>query len=166
LVAVGLAGCGKTSQPRQALPSIYIIESGQTGWVKVIYNRPEEKELPVENGFAVARIGPDLKLFTRSRMNPSWEGSKFYRRMPYGKQVQLSSEDNSSRCIWAQEKTTDVDGEREIFFVGDQQELSRDFKGALGSGSGLSEPTRNAETSVEPEDHPDPNKILTALPKK
>jgi hypothetical protein len=165
LVLVGLSSCGRVGQPRQALPVVYVIESGKTGWVKVIYNRSDEKELPVENGFVVARVGQDLKLFTRSRMNPSWDGSMFYYRMPDGKRVPLSREDNASRRIWAQEKTTDADGEREVFFVGDQRELSRDF-GATGSlGSGLSGPGQNAQTSTEPDDQIDPNKILTALPK-
>ena len=71
-----LTGCGSATQ--KPVPTIYIIDSGRTGWVKVLYNVHDEKELPVQNGFAVAHLGQDLKLFTRSRMNPSWDGAQFY----------------------------------------------------------------------------------------
>lgn len=104
---------------------MYIIDNGQTGWVKVIYNRSDEKELPMQNGFAVARIGPDLKLFTRSRMNPSWEGAQFYYQTADGQRIRLWPDDNAARRIWAEEKTTGANGEAETFFVGDEGQFSK-----------------------------------------
>ena len=164
MVAVSLAGCGK-SNPK-ALPTIYIIESGKTGWVKITYNRADESELPVENGFVVARIGRDLKLFTRTRMNPTWDGSKFYYRKTNGTLVQLSTADDNSRRIWAQEKIERDDGEREDFFVGDPQQLSRNFKGTKGADIGLSDAATNPAPSSPVEEPNDPTKVLTELPNK
>jgi hypothetical protein len=164
----GLSGCGTNhdSPPRKTVPTMYIIDSGQTGWVKVVYNVPDEKELPVQNGFAVAHIGQDLKLFTRSRMNPSWDESQFYYQTPDGKRVRLSSADSPSRLIWAQDKTTDAEGEREAFFVGNQGQLSQDLKTPQSIGGGLVHAPAESEEPKDPEQPPDASKVLTELPKQ
>jgi hypothetical protein len=162
-VVVGLTGCSaQPPKPQKTVPTIYIIDSGRTGWVKVIYNRPDEKELPVENGFAVAHLGQDLKLFTRSRMNQSWDGSQFYYQTADGKRVRLSSADNAERLIWAQDKTSDDKGEREDFYVGSQEELSRDLKTPSLAGDGLLQPPAAAPGTAEQRDARD---AVTQMPK-
>ncbi len=164
LTVVGLTGCGasNTGRPDKARPTVYIIDSGRTGWVKVVYNRPDEKELPVEKGFAVAHVGQDLKLFTRSHMNSSWDGAGFYYQDPDGKRVQLSTVDGDSRRIWALEKSTDAKGERETFFVGNQDQMSANLKGTIAIGGGL---VQDSAESVKPEQPADSGKVLTELPK-
>ena len=165
-VLFGLAGCG--TQRQKPLPTLYIVDSGRVGWVKIVYNRPDEKELPVANGFAVARIGADLKLFTHSRMNPSWDGSHFYYQAPAGKRVELSYADNPSRRIWAQEKTTDDAGERESFFVGNQEQFSQGLRtpGRVGAGLLVSPATPEPEHPKELDVPPNATKVLTELPKQ
>ena len=121
------------------------------GWVKIVYHRPDEKELPVENGFAIAHIGQDLKLFTRSRMNQSWDGCQFYYQTAEGKRVRLSSADNAERRIWALDKTSDDKGEREAFFVGSQEELSRALTTPSTVGDGLLQPPADAGKLGTPE---------------
>jgi hypothetical protein len=158
-VVVGLTACA--TKPQQALPTMYIIESGKTGWVKIVYNRPDEAGLPVQSGFAVAHIGQDLKVLTRSRMNPSWDGSQFYYQDADGKRTRLSSEDGDSRLIWAQDKTTDADGEREMFFVGNQEQLSRNLHSGW-TGGFLDHPNQKSEKEGPPSDA---SKILTDLSK-
>ncbi len=140
---------------------MYIIDSGRTGWVKIVYDRPEEKELPVQNGFAIAHLGADLKLFTRNRMNPSWDRSEFYYQGPDEKRVRLSSTDGDGRRVWAQEKTSDAEGERDGFFVGNQEEFSASLKTPKSIGGGLWQPSKAAEPATSA----DPAKILTELPK-
>jgi hypothetical protein len=164
LVLGGLAGCGSKSlsQPQTGVPTMYVIDSGMSGWVKIVYRLPDEKELPVLEGFAVARIPPDQKLFTRSRMNPSWEGAKFFYQTPDGKRVELPSADNDSRRIWGQDKTTDAAGERETFFVGDQQQFSQSFKAQKSFGGGLWQPGADSDQAKPA----DPNKTEPDLPKK
>jgi hypothetical protein len=156
-----LTGCGSATQ--KPVPTIYIIDSGRTGWVKVLYNVHDEKELPVQNGFAVAHLGQDLKLFTRSRMNPSWDGAQFYYQTPDGKRVRLSPADEPSRRIWAQDKTTDAQGEREAFFVGSPEELSATLTSGE-TGGGLVKPTKDPEQPVTP-GQPDGRDLLNTLPK-
>jgi hypothetical protein len=157
-----LTGCG--SATRKPAPTVYIIDSGRTGWVKVLYNVHDEKELPVQNGFALAQLGQDLKLFTRSRMSPSWDGAQFYYQTPDGKRVRLSPADDPSRRIWAQDKTTDSEGERESFFVGSQEELSASLSTSRQIGSGLVKPTKDPEQPVTP-GQPDGRDLLNALHK-
>ena len=165
LAVVSLTGCGSRSSQRQkAAPTIYILESGKTGWVKIVYNRADEAELPAQNGFVVARIGQDLKLFTRSRMNPSWDGSQFYYQAPGGKRVRLSSADNGSRLIWAQEKITDADGGHETFFVGKEQQLSGNLHSAWNGG--FLAPPKDSGKTGKPEKPPDMGKVLTELPRQ
>ena len=102
----------------------YIIDSGASGWVKITYNRPDAPELPVEEGFAVVRLPQDLRISTRNRMNPSWEGSEFYYQSPDGKRVHLTSTEDPQRRLWALEKTSDTDGDREVFFVGKEEQFT------------------------------------------
>jgi hypothetical protein len=108
--------------------SRYIIDGRTTGWVKVIYNRPDAPPLPVENGYAVVRISQNPLVVTGSPMNPSWEKSEFYYRLPDGKMVMLSSADDKNRLLWGMEKTSDQDGDREVFFVGGEEHFTRAVK--------------------------------------
>jgi hypothetical protein len=157
-----LCGCGSKApvQSGEMHPVIYIIDSGQTGWVKIYYNRPSEKELPVESGSMIAHVGQDLKLFTRSRMHPSWEQSRFYYQTPDGKLVQLSAEDNASRRIWGEEKNAGQDREWETFFVGEQEQFSKQFQSKPVEGLMAPSPEM-----PQPDTPPaDPGKVLTELP--
>jgi hypothetical protein len=164
-VLFGLTGCGSPSEkPQKSVPTIYIIDSGRTGWVKIVYNRQDEKELPVENGFAVAHVGQDLKLFTRSRMNQSWDGAQFYYQAPDGKRVRLSSADNGSRLIWGMDKTSGDGGEREAFFVGSQDEMSEHLKSQQMLGGGLVTPPTDPEKSGTAAQR-DARDVVNELPK-
>src|SRR5664279_4274576 len=122
---IGLAGlamiaCGHP-QPK---PARYILASGASGWVKITYNRPDAPELPVEDGFAIIRIPANLKIATRSPRNPSWDGSEFYYQGPDGKRVRLSSKDDAQRRLWGLEKSSNTDGDYDIFFVGKQEQFT------------------------------------------
>jgi len=107
------------------------------GWVKIAYNRSDGKELAVENGHAVILIPDNLKVTTRNRMNKSWEGSEFYYKGADGKLVRLSSKDGDQRMLWGLEKTSDSDGDREVFFVGPQKDFTKVFNAEGDMGSGL-----------------------------
>lgn len=128
--------------------------------MKVVYSISDEKELPVQNGFAVARIGPDQKLFTRSRMNPSWDESQFYYETSDGKRVRLEAKDGPSRNVWGQEKTDDTSGQREFFFVGTQDQMSGTLRTPQTAGDGLLAPPKDAVKSASPE-----HDLINALPK-
>jgi hypothetical protein len=162
ILLVGLTSCNSQPQ-KKALPTIYLIDSGTTGWVKILYNRPDEKDLPVENGFAVAHLGPDLKLFTRSRMNQAWDGAQFYYQTADGKRVRLSSADSPDRRIWAQDKTNDDTSERETFFVGSQEELSAHLNFQQDIGGGLVAPPKDPRAPT-PEQR-DARDVINTLPK-
>lgn len=141
---------------------MYVIDDGRTGWVKVYYNRPDEKELPAQNGFAIARVGPDMKLFTRSRMNPSWEASHFFYQTSDGKRVELFSKDGASRRIWGEEKNSGTDTEQETFFVGDQTQFSKRLNSQFADG--IVGEVQTGTEAAQPAS--DPGKDLTDLEAK
>jgi hypothetical protein len=157
LAALGLTACGHS----QSKSTRYVIDSGASGWVKITYDRKDAPELPVEDGFIVVRISPDMKVVTRSHMNPAWDGSEFYYQSPDGKRVRLSSKDDNKRRLWALEKTSDSDGDREVFFVGKPEQFTQ-------ASSFTRETDIVPATPPEPEKEPttfDPTKIETSLPK-
>ena len=162
LLVLGLTACGH-SEPKK--PIRYIIDSGTSGWVKVTYNQPESPELPVEGGFSVVRISyKDMNIATRNRMNPSFDDSEFYYQSPDGKRVRLSSADNDQRLLWALEKTSDNDVEREAFFVGKQEQFNRISKSGAEMGTGLLE-NKSPDPRKGIDGVADPGKVDTALPK-
>lgn len=167
LIACTVAGCGcKHSQPEKPLPTIYIIEGGRTGWVKIYYNRHEERPLPVENGFAIARVGPDMKLYTRSAMNPAWDGSQFYSQNSDGKRARLVSTEGDSCVIWGQDKTSDDTGDHEDFFVGTEQDFAMNLKLPKNSGTGFPETPVDTREPGFSSQSPAMNRVLTDLPKQ
>jgi hypothetical protein len=157
LTMIALTSCSRVQPPK---PTRYILDSGATGWVKITYDRSDAPELPVEEGFAVVRVPLDLKISTRSRMNPSWEGSEFYYQSSDGKRARLSSKDDAQRRLWGLDKTSDKDGDRETFFVGEELQFTHAFK--LGNGFG---PGGAGPSLPVPATQADRMKILTDLPK-
>ena len=109
---LALTACSRVQHPK---PARYILDNGVTGWVKVTYNRPDAPELPEEDGFAIVRISHDMSIATRSRMNPSWDGSEFYYRDANGQLVRLSKTANDQSRLWGMEKTSNDQGDREVF---------------------------------------------------
>jgi hypothetical protein len=160
LIGMVVLGLGACSHPPK--PARYIVDSGTSGWVKIMYNHPEAAELPVQNGFAVVRIPADLRIVTRSRMNPSWDGSEFYVQGPDGKLVRLYTKDDDNRRLWGMEKTADDQGEREVFFVGKQDEFTHVSRAAGDMGTGLMHAKPPDATSEMPAD---PAKTEPSLPK-
>ncbi len=140
------------------------MDAGQTGWVKIFYNHPDEKALPVENGFAIVRVDQDLKLYTRSRMNTTWDGSKFYSQTADGKRVPLQVLQKGPPASSGDKiKSTDQAGDHEDFFVGGQQDFPRNLRMSKNVGSGF------PETPIDPQepgasDQSDKDKVLTDLP--
>jgi hypothetical protein len=161
LAVLAITACNRV-QP--AKPVRYIINSGTAGWVRITYNRSDAPQLPVEDGFAVVRIPQDMSFATRSRMNPSWDGSEFYYQGPDGKRQRLSSKDDAQRRLWGLEKTSDDKGDREVFFVGKPEQFTQVFKAAGDMGSGNVESTR-PDPKKEAESELDLRKIQTDLPK-
>ena len=133
LSLLGIAACS-LGAPK---PVRYVLPSGTVGWVKIAYDRSDGKELAVENGHAVMLISDSLKVTTRNRMNKSWEGSEFYYKGADGKLVRLSSKDGDQRMLWGLEKTSDSDGDREVFFVGKQGDFTKVFNASGDMGTGL-----------------------------
>jgi len=156
LLIMGLCACSHAPKATR-----YILDSGTTGWVKIKYNRVDAPELPVENGFAIVRISQDLTVSTRNRMNSSWDRAEFYYRTSAGKLKPLRTADNEQRQLWALEKITDGEGEREVFFVGEQELFTSGGKlrGDHSRGSMNSSPV---EATMNPLDR---MKIETSLPK-
>jgi hypothetical protein len=159
LAALGLIGCSHSPKPAR-----YVLESGSTGWVKIKYNLPDGPELPVQDGFEVVRIPAYLTVVTKNHMNPSWEGAEFYYRSPDGKLVRLASTDDKERRIWAMEKTSDSGGDREVFYVGKEEQFSHLKKSGFFT---VPDPAaaKSAETADEPDLKSDHMKIETSLPK-
>lgn len=133
-VVLGLTGCSRLEHRK---PVRYILDSGATGWVKITYNRSDAPKLPVEDGHTVVRISSDLHVVTSSPMNSTWEGSEFYYRRPDGQLIKLSSEDNDQRRLWGLEKTSNRQGDREVFFVGRQQQFTQVYAATGDLGTGL-----------------------------
>jgi hypothetical protein len=165
MMALGLTACSHL-QPNQPVRHIrYIIDSGTTGWVKVTYNRRDAPELPVQDGFAVVHLtAQNLSVATRDRMNPSWDGSEFYYQSPDGNRVRLSSADNDQRLLWAMEKTSDNDGEREAFFVGKEEQLNHLPRSSTEMGTGLLQ-TKPVDPKKMVDEHTDSPKVDSVLPK-
>jgi hypothetical protein len=165
LLLFGLAACNRQSAPR---PARYVMDSGASGWVTVIYNQPDAPELPVEDGFAVIRVPASMKVATRSRMNPFFDGSEFYYQGPDGKRVRLSSQDGDQRRLWGLEKKpADTEG-KEVFFVGKSEEFTHVFRAAGDLGTGLlqsKQPKPEDEKTAPVDLNPDHLKIETELPK-
>jgi hypothetical protein len=161
-LALGLAAC---SQPPSNKPVRYLIDKGTTGWVKVTYNRQEAPELAVQDGFVVVHLtAMDLNVNTRSLMNPSWDGSEFYYQSPDGKRERLSSADNNKRRLWAMEKTSDSGGDREVFFVGSEDQLNHKPGSGSEMGTGLLQ-TKRPDPRKMADERSDHMKIETELPK-
>lgn len=144
-------------------PVRYVLDGGTTGWVKILYNQQGAPELPVEKGFAVVHISQAMKVVTATRMNPSWEGSEFYFRRRNGQLVKLSSADNDQRRLWGLEKDSDAEGEREVFFVGRQQQFTHIYAAAGDMGTGLLE---NKKVDFDEVFDTDPMKIETSISAK
>lgn len=113
-------------------PTHYIVPADYHGWVRITYNIEQGLDLPVEDGFTLARIDYFRRMRVRNKMNPSWDGSDFYSQDASGKRTRLMTT-GPDRHIWATEKISDHDGDRESFFVGDQNQFSR----GLNTGAGL-----------------------------
>jgi hypothetical protein len=168
--ALGLTACSHSQASR---PTRYILKSGASGWVKIIYNRSDAPELPVQDGFAVVNVLPDMVIRTRSPMNSTWDGSEFYYQTPDGKRVKLSSKDDAQRLLWGLDKTSDSNGDRESFFVGKDSEFNQtsahitditsesDLKAPLVKALNPAEPSLGEPTISEEERL----KVLTAVPK-
>jgi hypothetical protein len=154
-VGLGLIGCSQHEAPK---PNRYILGNGTTGWVKITYNRSDAPALPVENGVAVVRIPQDRKLSTQTRMNPTWDNAEFFYQNPDGKLEALSSKDGDKRNLWGLEKTSDTEGEREVFFVGKEALFNRatHVSGARGADllPDVPDPTTKAADPTKVEDAP------------
>jgi hypothetical protein len=135
LVCVLTACSGDSARPAFAKPTIYLVDDGGTGWVRIIYNQKNAGELPIENNFVIARIPRGGRLLTRSRMNPSWDGSEFFYMSAEGKRIPLQADGEKDRRIWAKEKTSDPKGDHEDFFIGTEAQASnRSQMSFVGSG--------------------------------
>ncbi|HEX2687258.1 MAG TPA: hypothetical protein VHN14_11595 [Kofleriaceae bacterium] len=78
LVATIIVLCACHQEPKHAIPTIYELPNGFTGWVTVEYAVPAAAALPEERGARVIRIPPDARLQTSS---PQWLGivdNRFY----------------------------------------------------------------------------------------
>ena len=162
---LGLAGC--KSSPKVTR---YIFDKGTVGIVRVVYNRNDAPPLPVEKGFAVARIPGSLILNTSSHMNPTWDGCEFYFQAPDGSLEKLTAQDSKERRLWGFDKTSNPqEGDTESFFVGTEQQFSRGSKGGkemgdMGEKTGRDtyDPADALKVGTEsPESKPAPPKIDT-----
>ena len=158
LVLLGLTACSHAPKPTR-----YILEGGSAGWVKVTYNTPDAPSLPVEDGFTVVHLSSSLHLITSSPMNPSWDNAEFYYQTKDGKRVRLSAKDDNRRRLWGLEKVSDNTGDRELFFVGKQDQFTHMGTAAGDMGTGqwqASSPDPNSAFDI-----PDDPVAETAQPK-
>ena len=76
LLLVLLSGCIGSDSKRA--PYRYLIPGGYVGWVEIRFAVSDAPELPVKEGFRVARFSKQGTLNTSSRLQDGWAKDEYY----------------------------------------------------------------------------------------
>jgi len=76
LLLVLLSGCIGSDSKRA--PYRYLIPGGYVGWVEIRFGVLDAPELPVQEGFRVARFSKEGTLNTSSRLQDGWAKDEYY----------------------------------------------------------------------------------------